>query len=131
MMCIFTPTAPPGGGHFIAASGQNRGGAAYHLPEDPEEWGKQGEGGAEEGGVKPIVDAITLSAGKPSTLGVDASGIVGRFIYLVIVNADNDDPFFYLQIAWMKIWRLLYLHQMMKKATSRSLMMTSSCKPAR
>ena len=37
------------------------GGPAYHLPEDPEEWGK---GGDDAAAPKPIVDAITLSAGK-------------------------------------------------------------------
>ena len=59
-----------GGGRFIAASGEVGhalpGDGIYELPEDPEHWekAKKGEGGGEEGQglLKPVVDAITLSA---------------------------------------------------------------------
>ena len=60
-----------GGGRFIAASGEVGhalpGDGIYELPEDPEHWGKtkKGEDGGEGGGeglLKPVVDAITLSA---------------------------------------------------------------------
>lgn len=42
--------------------GPAMGSVADDLPEDPEEWGKE----EAEGRTKPIVDAITISAGTGS-----------------------------------------------------------------